>query len=348
MASVYKVAEIEGKGLGCVAILDIEKGSLILNESSQMCGIPEEIKGSSKWMKTVLKSFYQMGKADQLEYMTLRNKCINFQDYQNFISKEDFDKSLEDLRFEVSKFEHDPEKAEKVLKICCIYLTNRWNPNRSESGLMIKTSRFRHSCKPNAKTVVNADHDLGQVRAISNIKAGQEIHVNYNSENDQFIGFRNRKHRQKILFHGWFFVCSCDLCENDVDIDANAFETWIQDAEKLAIDRQTALKAGRSQGHLYYSLEKSRKELNCYKKLYQVGKVQKIQPIALFKILDRGFFTAVFGYQLYKTAELKMDAMNFAKAVEKFGKILGNDIVFPDNRNYYKHHYQNSIDKSGY
>ena len=100
MASVYKVAEIEGKGLGCVAILDIEKGSLILNESSQMCGIPEEIKGSSKWMKTVLKSFYQMGKADQLEYMTLRNKCIHFQDYQNFISKEDFDKSLEDLRFE--------------------------------------------------------------------------------------------------------------------------------------------------------------------------------------------------------------------------------------------------------
>ena len=80
MASVYKVAEIEGKGLGCVAILDIEKGSLILNESSQMCGIPEEIKGSSKWMKTVLKSFYQMGEADQLEYMTLRNKCINFQD----------------------------------------------------------------------------------------------------------------------------------------------------------------------------------------------------------------------------------------------------------------------------
>merc|ERR1719483_903873 len=223
-------------------------------------------------MKILLKSFYQMGKADQLEYMTLRNKCVNIQDYQN--RKEDIDKGLEDLKFEIGKFEQDPEKAEEVLKICCIYLSNRWNPNLYESGLRIKTSRFRHSCKPNAKTIVKAD-DLGQVRAISNIKAGQEIHVNYNSENDQFIGFRNRKHRQKILFDGWFFFCSCDLCENDVDIDANAFETWIQDAEKLAIDRQTALKAGRSQGHLYYSLEKSRKELNCYKKLYQLGKVQK-------------------------------------------------------------------------
>ena len=346
MASVYKVTEIEGKGLGCVAIVDIEKGSLILNENSQMLGIPEETRGKAKWMKILLKSFYQMGKADQLEFMTLRNKCINIQDYQN--RKEDIEKGLEDLKFEIGKFEQDPEKAEEVLKICCIYLSNRWNPNLSESGLRLKTARFRHSCKANAKTIVSLADDLGQVRAISNIKAGQEILVNYISENDQFIGFRNRKHRQKILFDGWFFVCSCDLCENDADIDPNAFETWIQDAEKLAIDRQTALKAGRSQGHLYYSLEMSRKELNCYKKLYQVGKVQKIQPISLFKILDRGFFTAVFGYQLYKTAELKMDAMNFAKAVEKFGKILGNDIVFPDNRNYYKHHYQNSIDKSGY
>ena len=346
MASVYKVTEIEGKGLGCVAIVDIEKGSLILNENSQMLGIPEETRGKAKWMKILLKSFYQMGKADQLEFMTLRNKCINIQDYQN--RKEDIEKGLEDLKFEIGKFEQDPEKAEEVLKICCIYLSNRWNPNLSESGLRLKTARFRHSCKANAKTIVSLADDLGQVRAISNIKAGQEILVNYISENDQFIGFRNRKHRQKILFDGWFFVCSCDLCENDADIDPNAFETWIQDAEKLAIDRQTALKAGRSQGHLYYSLEMSRKELNCYKKLYRVGKVQKIQPISLFKILDRGFFTAVFGYQLYKTAELKMDAMTFAKAVEKFGKILGNDIVFPDNRNYYKHHYQNSIDKSGY
>ena len=30
MASVYKVTEIEGKGLGCVAILDIEKGYIFL------------------------------------------------------------------------------------------------------------------------------------------------------------------------------------------------------------------------------------------------------------------------------------------------------------------------------
>ena len=346
MASVYKVAEIEGKGLGCVAILDIEKGSLILNESSQMRGIPLKIRGNSKWMKILLKSFYQMGKADQLEFRTLRNKWINIPDYKNY--KEAIDKELDYLKSEVSKIEHDPEKAEEIFNICCIYLSNRRSVDQSESGLMIKTSRFKHSCKPNAISMIKAD-DLFQIRAISNIKAGQEIHIDYNGENDPFFKFRNRQQRQKILFEGWFFVCSCDFCENGVDIDANAYEKWIQEGEKLTINRKSAHKAGRSLGHLHYSLEDNWKEVNCYKQLYKVGKVQKIQPILLYNILDRGFFTALFGYQLYKTAELKIDARNFAKAAEKFGKILGNDIVFkPDKLNYYKQHYQNCIDKSGY
>ena len=31
MAAIYKVVDIEGKGLGCVASTDIKRGSLILN-----------------------------------------------------------------------------------------------------------------------------------------------------------------------------------------------------------------------------------------------------------------------------------------------------------------------------
>ena len=83
--------------------------------------------------------------------------------------------------------------------------------------------------------------------------------------------------------------------------------------------------------------------------MYKIGKTQNIQPIDLYLILDQGFFAAIFGYQLSKAADIKIDARNFAKAAEKFGKILGNDVVFkPDGLNYYKQHYQNEIDKSGY
>jgi len=346
MASVYKVAEFGGKGLGCVAIVDIEKGSLILNESSQMRGIPMKIRGNPKWMKILLKSFYQMGKADQLEFMTLRNKWVNIPDYKNY--QKAIDRAIEDLKLDVRKIEHDPEKAEEIFKIYCIFLSNRRSADQSESSLMIKTSRFKHSCKPNAISMIKAD-DLVQIRAISNIKAGQEIFIEYCGETDPFFKFRNRQQRQKILFERWFFVCSCDFCENGVDIDASPYEKWIQEAEKLTISRNSAVKAGLSLGHLYYSLENCLKEVNCYKQLYKVGKVQKLQPILLYNILDRGFFTALVGYQMYKTAELKIDARNFAKAAEKFGKILGNDVVFkPDGLNYYKQHYQNEIDKSGY
>ena len=88
MSSLYKVTEIEGKGLGCVATVDIEKGSLILTENPQICGNTEEEKGSSKWIKSLLKSFKQMKKADQLEYMALHNKWNNFQDSQIEMFKE--------------------------------------------------------------------------------------------------------------------------------------------------------------------------------------------------------------------------------------------------------------------
>jgi hypothetical protein len=199
------------------------------------------------------------------------------------------------------------------------------------NGVRIKTSRFNHSCKPNAITI-RMVNDLFQVRAISNIKSGQEINLNY--INDPFRGFRNRKYRQNSLFYGWIFHCACDLCENDVD-DANAYQTFIQDAEKLTIDRQLALKAGFPLGPLYYSLENCRKEVICYKQLYKAGKSQTIQPYFLYSILDRGFFTAAFGYQMYKAADLKIDAMNFAKTAENFGNFLGNEIVTKGNPNYY-------------
>ena len=89
---------------------------------------------------------------------------------------------------------------------------------------------------------------------------------------DNFSGFRNRKYCQQNLLNEQVFLCSCDLCENDFDIDTEAFEAFIQEAEKLTIKRLSAIKAGISLGARYYSLENCRKEIVCYKQLYKVGK----------------------------------------------------------------------------
>jgi hypothetical protein len=239
---------------------------------------------------------------------------------------------------EINTIEQDPEKFKKIEEICDIYFTNSF-----DEGFCVKMSRFNHSCQPNASSITVNDQQ--QLRAIENIKAGEEINISYLS---QFAGFRNTKYRRQELLKKFVFICSCDLCENDVDVDAEVFEAYIQEAEKLFIDRQLALKDGISHGAQYYSLDKCRKEIFCYKKLYKVGKDQKIQPHALFLMLDQGFNAATTGYQFYKTTDLKIDAMSFAKAAEKFGKILGNDYVSLGNCFSYKQVYQDMIDKAGY
>jgi len=328
MSSLYKVTEIEGKGLGCVAISDIKKGSLILMEKPQLCVETEEREWSSMWIKSLLEYFYEMIKADQLEYMTLDNN------FKKVIAKE-----IEIVKFEIAKIEKDPEKAEEILKILGIYSTNIF-----QGGVCLKGSRFNHSCQPNA-AFAKINGQL-QFRAIGKIKAGKEITLTY--FDNYFAGFRNRKYRQQNLLKGWSFLCSCDLCENDVDIDAEAFEAYIQEAEKLNIKCQSACKAGISLGARYYSLENCKKEIVCYKQLYKVGREQNIQPYFLWIMLDKGFGAATAGYQFYKAADLKIDAMTFAKAAEKFGNILGNDIVTRGNSFSYKQRYQDVIDKAGY
>ena len=78
MAAIYKVVNIEGKGLGCVASTDIKRGSLILNENPQIQGTPfkenyyrqpGEILNEARqngqlaeWIKSLLKSFNQMNR----------------------------------------------------------------------------------------------------------------------------------------------------------------------------------------------------------------------------------------------------------------------------------------------
>ena len=350
MSSLYKITEIEGKGLGCVATSDIKKGSLILMESPQLC---VGRGGTSMWIKHLLKSFYGMSKADQLEYMTLHNSFNDFKNFQNSEDiqncKEDRDRKIEAVKIEIGKIEQDSEKAEEILKIYGICSTNSF-----QGSVYLKVSRFNHSCQPNAM-LEDVDGQV-QLRAIGKIKAGKEINWNYLGE---FFGFRNRKYRSQNLLKSWGFLCCCELCENDDDIDAGAFEAFIQEAENLATRRESiplktesiSLEAHLAHLARYYSVENCRQEMMCYKNLYNVGKEQKIQPYFLFMMLHKGFVAATTGHQLFKATgatDLKDDAMKFAKAAEKFGKILGNDVVTQGNAFSYKQIYQDVVDKAGY
>ena len=90
-----------------------------------------------------------------------------------------------------------------------------------------------------------------------------------------------------------------------------------------------------------YPLETCRKEIKCLKEIYEIGKSLKAPNIAMFMTLEKGFKAAVGGYCLHKLPEFKFDAKNFAKAINKFGKILGKEVVNRGQPDIWKQRYQN-------
>ena len=71
---------LKGKGLGCVASKNIEKGALILSENPQIRGrMSEELRDETKWIKTLVQSFNRMNKADQIDYLALHSKYDDIQ-----------------------------------------------------------------------------------------------------------------------------------------------------------------------------------------------------------------------------------------------------------------------------
>ena len=128
--NLYEVVKIDGKGLGCVALKDIEIGTLILKEKPQCLGSTPD---------NVIESFECMSKCDQEEYLKLYNAYSGRQGFSDVLG---------------------------------IYMTNSF-----PTGVGIKTSRFNHSCSPNA--VRQWEDDRSEIRAWSKIKAGDFFDMNH-------------------------------------------------------------------------------------------------------------------------------------------------------------------------
>ena len=73
MTEFYEVKQVEGKGLGCVALRDIKKGTTILKETPQMriSSGPSQL---WEFIREVSEAFNKMNKNDQKEYLNLHDK----------------------------------------------------------------------------------------------------------------------------------------------------------------------------------------------------------------------------------------------------------------------------------
>ena len=77
---LFKEEFVPGKGVGCVAMKNIKKGTLVLRETPQLY-FPEQKEGSSfdayrKNAEAVIEGFTRMSRDDQSKYLEL---CNNFE-----------------------------------------------------------------------------------------------------------------------------------------------------------------------------------------------------------------------------------------------------------------------------
>jgi len=346
MTEIYEVRESEGKKLGCFALQDIKKGSIIIKEKPQIvdkghtdikiCGAIDLILTdiTPSFVHGLNEAFNNMAKTDQEEYMKLYDKFDNISSLPPILQT--LVERWNQLITEITKSD------EKLAKIVRIYVTNAFS-----DGVYIKRSRFNHSCKPNAYqcrtydgTHINDRTSL--IVAISNIKAGEEITISYRMGKyliEWVNGLRKKKERQKELLKGFHFVCSCNLCqEEDGNDEDNTFEELINEIESLEKEADE-----HKMSSLTYPPSKSRREVECYKELYKEGKKKKVQSIWLYFILNGGFEAAAYGYVNNRTEEFKTEAENFARTADKFEAILGSEIVTLGIPNFWKEKYQSFV-----
>lgn len=93
--------------------------------------------------------------------------------------------------------------------------------NNEGSGLYVLQSSVNHSCVPNAVVEFPYSNNTLVLKAIRDIKVGEEICTSYL---DECQLERSRHSRQQALSSLYLFVCHCDKCQaqaNDPDVTSD-------------------------------------------------------------------------------------------------------------------------------
>jgi len=174
----FEVVPIEGRGFAAVATRDLALGEIILAETPVLSCRTDE--PGEAWREMLYAEFERLTPEAQAEVMALHDTLIT-----------------------------KPEKSVEG-----ILFTNAIGRQlaKFDMALLLKVSRFNHSCSPNVEQ--SWDEDAGQAHLIAAepISAGEELFTHY-------VELREpRKERQQKLLEGYGFVCDCRACRtSDVE-----------------------------------------------------------------------------------------------------------------------------------
>ena len=309
MGSFYKVDRIDGKNFGCIASKDIEKGTLILKEKPQ-CSAGEYVHGPTTFYgkkKSVWTSYINMSQIDKVGYNKLYNRFENFDVLKNH-EKE----MIMDWKVTLHQRKIEEHLIDIMIKVFGIYITNNFI-----QGVGIQASRFNHSCVSNAEEIWNEKDCAREIRAVTDIKIGNEITINYAYPT---ISMKNFKTRQNYLLSAWNFQCNCELCNYDQLYGDEKYEKFARikgEVEKLSRDKTFNL--GRVKMEVFY-----------YCEMHRLAADAKSSHLFILQtIIEPGFIAAYHGYvkisksnKMYETKLFKMYCETFSTVGLNLSKLL--------------------------
>ena len=202
---------------------------------------------------------------------------------------------------------------------------------RDGTALYTTISRINHDCSPNAEwSFLEEKRTHKEVRAIRNIKKGEEVLTNYIINNDSFP---TTVHRRHILTKEWGFKCGCLLCSSD-DKENDAMRMRVQ---KLHDDIPRLIQQGNLPGAARAAQEKCQILEKCedmasllpvtylelYEMLISVAKMKSRIDKQIAKLADNREEYREKAYELCKSARLINRKEMYNKKIKKFSKCGG-------------------------
>ena len=196
----YRVATVSKKDQGCQACRPITRGTRILEEAplfSLLLTSGNTLDPSNS--EPLTKALGNLTKHDLDLFNTLGPVTAN---------------SLKRFARNAYEMPNEKEANESSEKKPSEEGPGEQAPKQKESGVFVNAARFKHSCLPNAFWTWN-EH-LGAdargrltIHAIRDIATGEEIFINYRTEDSQ----KCRAERKKELEDVYDFRCNCPACD---------------------------------------------------------------------------------------------------------------------------------------
>jgi hypothetical protein len=177
----YEVQDVPGKGKGLVAKRTIKRGSTIMLDSPRII--------SSSQLP------FHVGPVEGIDL---------------------FNTAVERLPTAGKELVMSLDKSSGGTGVDDVLKTNSFACQINDDGvedsylcLFPEVARINHACRPNAHARFIPKTLLMEIKALRDIKPGEEISISY--------GKVDMKHldRQKLYKEGWGFTCTCELCAAD-------------------------------------------------------------------------------------------------------------------------------------